>query len=293
MPKLNWRWLLAFSSIPSFLLLLFYRMVPESPRYLCMKGRTSEAMHILEKMARTNRVALPPGVLVSDKRTALDEYPHPSDSENLINVQDKNTAVVDEEEPVTGGITAFVKLLSPELIRSTLLLWMTFFGNAFSYYGIVLLTSELSGGSSNCTLDPILKHSVGSSLYKDVFISSFAGRVVNSLIFSKLYTCTTFFFLIENSYLKIDYFAEIPGLVLSATTVDRFGRKLSMSAMLFISCAFLFPLVVEQKETVTTALLFCARICISGSFTICYVYAPEVGTRVPFEFKIFTPLSFY
>lgn len=164
-----------------------------------MKGRTSEAMHILEKMARTNRVVLPPGVLVSDKMTELDENPHPSESINLINVQDKNTTVVDEEQPVTGGIATFTKLLSPELVRPTLLLWMTFFGNAFSYYGIVLLTSELSGGSSNCTLDPILKHSVGSSLYKDVFISSFAGRVINSFYFLQtLYFWnlhTTFFFI--------------------------------------------------------------------------------------------------
>ncbi|XP_028547626.1 organic cation/carnitine transporter 7 isoform X3 [Dendrobium catenatum] len=243
MPKLGWRWLLVFSSIPSFLLLLFYRIVPESPRYLCMKGRTSEAMHILEKMARTNRATLPPGVLVSDIRTELDENPHPSESTNLINVQDKKTKVVDEVEPKTGGISAFSKLLSPELIRSTLLLWITFFGNAFSYYGIVLLTSELSGGSSNCASESIISHSVGSSLYKNVFISSFA---------------------------------EVPGLLLSATIVDRLGRKLSMSAMLFISCAFLLPLVVEQNEAITTILLFGARVCISGSFNIVYVYAPEI-----------------
>ncbi|KAI0488686.1 hypothetical protein KFK09_028525 [Dendrobium nobile] len=243
MPKLGWRWLLVFSSIPSFLLLLFYRIVPESPRYLCMKGRTSEAMHILEKMARTNRATLPPGVLVSDIRTELNENPNPSESTNLINVQDKKTKVVDEVEPKTGGISAVAKLLSPELIRSTLLLWITFFGNAFSYYGIVLLTSELSGGSSNCASESIISHSVGSSLYKNVFISSFA---------------------------------EVPGLLLSATIVDRLGRKLSMSAMLFISCAFLLPLVVEQNEAITTVFLFGARVCISGSFNIVYVYAPEI-----------------
>ncbi|XP_020583228.1 organic cation/carnitine transporter 7-like isoform X3 [Phalaenopsis equestris] len=243
MPKLGWRWLLAFSSIPSFLLLLFYHMVPESPRYLCMKGRISEAMHIFEKMARTNRAALPPGVLISDKRTELDENSHPTESSHLITAQDKKTVVVDEVEPKTFDITSFTKLLSPELIKSTLLLWMTFFGNAFSYYGIVLLTSELSGGNSKCTAEPLLEHSVGSSLYKNVFISSFA---------------------------------EVPGLLLSATIVDRFGRKLSMSALLFISCAFLLPLVVEQNEAITTALLFGARVCISGSFAIIYVYAPEI-----------------
>lgn len=183
MPKFGWRWLLAFSSLPSFLLLLFYRMAPESPRYLCMKGRTSEAMHILEKMARINRAKLPTGVLISDKRTELDENPHPSESTDLIHAQDKNTAVVDEVEAETGGIIAFSKLLSPELIRSTLLLWMTFFGNAFSYYGIVLLTSELSAGSSKCMSEPMLMHSVESSLYKDVFISSFAGRIIISFCF--------------------------------------------------------------------------------------------------------------
>ncbi|KAK8913655.1 Organic cation/carnitine transporter 7 [Platanthera zijinensis] len=243
MPTLGWRWLLVFSSIPSFLLLLFYSMVPESPRYLCMRGRTSEAMDILEKMARVNRVALLPGILVSDKRIELDENSDPSEAAHLINVGDGNSTVVSELESKTGAIMALIKLLSPELIRPTILLWLAFFGNAFSYYGIVLLTSELSGGSSKCASDPILRHSVGSSLYKDVFISSFA---------------------------------EVPGLLLSATIVDRLGRKFSMSAMLLVSCGFLLPLIVGQKEVVTTVLLFGARVCISGSFVVIYVYAPEI-----------------
>ncbi|KAG0483262.1 hypothetical protein HPP92_011346 [Vanilla planifolia] len=242
-PKLGWRWLLAFSSIPSFLLLLFYGVTPESPRYLCMKGRTSEAMYVLERIATTNRVALPPGVLVSDnKRIELDEIPHPYESKNLIAVDDLSTTI-EVKEQKTEGITPLIKLLSPELMRSTLLIWMLFFGNAFSYYGIVLLTSELSGGSSRCVSESISKHEFGSSLFKNVFISSFA---------------------------------EVPGLLLSAFVVDRFGRKHSMSAMLFTSFALLLPLVVNQKEVVTTSLLFGARVCISGSFNIIYVYAPEI-----------------
>ena len=68
MKKLNWRWLLALSSIPSFALLLFYGLAPESPRYLCMKGRTIDALCILEKISLINRAKLPPGMLVSDKK---------------------------------------------------------------------------------------------------------------------------------------------------------------------------------------------------------------------------------
>ncbi|KAJ0021401.1 hypothetical protein Pint_32415 [Pistacia integerrima] len=141
-----------------------------------------------------------------------------------------------------GGISALLVLLSPELIRSTLLLWVVFFGNAFSYYGLVLLTTELNNGHNNCA-DKLQSEKPQDIDYKDVFITSFA---------------------------------EFPGLLLSAAIVDKLGRKLSMSAMFFCCCAFLLPLLFQQSEGLTTGLLFGARICISGSFTIVYIYAPEV-----------------
>ncbi|KAG1364169.1 organic cation/carnitine transporter 7 [Cocos nucifera] len=252
MPKFGWRWLLALSSLPSFLLLVFYAVTPESPRYLCMKGRTVDAVHVLEKVAILNHVSLPSGMLTSDHRIELDEIPNPSgfdldenpnpsEATHLVTVRKKSINEEDMDSKI-GGISSFFRLLSPRLVRSTLLLWMVFFGNAFSYYGIVLLTSELSNGNRICTSNEMQSSHSNNGLYKDVFIASFA---------------------------------EIPGLVLSAAIVDRIGRKLSMSAMLFISCIFLFPLAFHQTEALTTALLFGARICISGSFTVVYVYAPE------------------
>jgi len=36
-------------------------------------------------------------------------------------------------------------------------------------------------------------------------------------------------------------------------------------------------LVVHQSPSVTTVLLFGARICITGTFTIVFIYAPEVS----------------
>lgn len=71
---------------------------------------------------------------------------------------------------------------------------------------------------------------------------------------------------------------EIPGALLSAMVVDRFGRRLSMASMLFSSCVFLFPLVFSRTELLTRISLFGARLCISASFTIIYIYAPEVST---------------
>lgn len=179
MPKYGWRWLLALSSVPSLLLLLFYAITPESPRFLCMKGRTMEAVDVLEKMARLNSAQLPSGKLVSDKNIELDEV---SESATLLNAttkaakEEENDDIKEDEGSDFGGFKSVSKLLSPKLLRATLLLWMAFFGNAFSYYGIVLLTSELSNGNRICAKEEVESvHSNNSSLYKNVFISSFAG----------------------------------------------------------------------------------------------------------------------
>ncbi|CAM0902682.1 unnamed protein product [Alopecurus aequalis] len=250
MPRFGWRWLLALSSVPSFLLLVFYAITPESPRFLCMKGRITEATDVLEKMARLNNVPMPSGRLVSDKNIELDEV---SESATLLTSaaasdgggkEVENDSIKEDEGSNFGGIKSVSKLLSPKLLRATVLLWMAFFGNAFSYYGIVLLTSELSNGNRICAKQEVESvHSNNSSLYKNVFISSFA---------------------------------EIPGSLVSALIVDRVGRKLSMASMLFTGCVFLFPLVFSQADMLTRISLFGARLCISASFTIVYIYAPEI-----------------
>ncbi|KAM5579773.1 organic cation/carnitine transporter 7 [Rosa sericea] len=242
MPTLGWRWLLALSALPSSLLLIFYWVAPESPRYLCLKGRTTEAITILEKVARLNGTKLPSGILVSDLTVELSEKSTPSEDTSLISPKTDEDATPKEMDSNMGGISSLLTLLSPKLIRTTLLLWVVFFGNAFSYYGLVLLTSELNG-HSQC--GPTKVQSVASQdiNYKNIFIASFA---------------------------------ELPGLIISAATVDRLGRKLSMSGMFFLCCIFLLPLVVHQPEGLTTALLFGARICITATFTIVYIYAPEI-----------------
>ncbi|RLN16931.1 organic cation/carnitine transporter 7-like [Panicum miliaceum] len=71
-------------------------------------------------------------------------------------------------------------------------------------------------------------------------------------------------------------FSQFPGLVISAIIVDWFSRKATMWILLFGCCAFLGPLAVHQKESLTTALLFGARACGMGSSTVLCLYAPEV-----------------
>ena len=177
MPTLGWRWLLAFSSIPSSLLLVFYWVAPESPRFLCSKGRTAEALSVLEKIARLNRTKLPPGSLVSDSQIELQEKNPLSEDTRLLSPRENETATPKAMNSNVGGISSLLVLLSPNLLRSTLLLWFVFFGNAFSYYGLVLLTSELSNGHSKCIPNELQSEQSQGISYRDIFITSFAGNM--------------------------------------------------------------------------------------------------------------------
>lgn len=169
MPSLGWRWLLGLSTLPCFALLLFYVLIPETPRYLCNKGRTSEAQAVLEKVATLNGTKLPPGILVSDHLTDGNEEFALLEDTHLLTSSKKKTKE-------SGTSSSLLVLFSPKLIRTTFLLWIVYFGNTFSYYGIILLTSELSSEQSTCSSRAVLSgNTQDSSLYINVFITSMAG----------------------------------------------------------------------------------------------------------------------
>lgn len=171
MPKLNWRWLLALSSIPSFAVLFFVGFIPESPRYLCMKGRVTDARNVLQKIALLNKTDLPSGILICDRTTRIDEELSTAEEILLLSSTRNKTTYL------KSGFSNFIMLFSSRLIRTTFLLWMLFFGNSFSYYGIVLLASELSSSQSKCGSTTLLSENFQDSttLYSDVFITSLAG----------------------------------------------------------------------------------------------------------------------
>ncbi|KAL6560087.1 hypothetical protein OROHE_006325 [Orobanche hederae] len=155
-PRLGWRWLLALSSVPCLLAFAFYFLTVESPRYLHLKGKITDAHIILKKIAVVNKSEFPSGTLVSHQ--------------------------------------------------------------------------------------PSSEHEDGNSTS-------------------------------ENGQLHL---AEIPGLILSAVLVDKFGRRISMALMYLFGFIFLLPLIFHQHELITTLLLFGARMCIIGTYTVAGIYCPEL-----------------
>ena len=170
LPNYGWRWLLALSAVPSLLSLLFYPLVPESPRYFCSKGRLTEARFILEKGAQLNRKQLPEGLLISDNNVSETASSDGQSSESI--------HLLSSIGNKTRRSSPIFMLLSPKLIRTTILLWFIFFGNTFAYYGIIPLTSQLSIGQSECEGPTIQSENIQDpSLYVNVFITSLAGTI--------------------------------------------------------------------------------------------------------------------
>lgn len=102
-PRLGWRWLLGLSAVPGLIIFFIRRYVPESPRYLLVSGRTSEARRILEQVAQENKSLLPAGELLP---------------------------------PPVSGRGRLSHLFSPTLRRTTLLLWLIWFTISLGYYGV-------------------------------------------------------------------------------------------------------------------------------------------------------------
>jgi hypothetical protein len=141
MPKLGWRWLLIISSIPNALLVTQACLVPESPRYLGLRGDSDGAMLELQKAADYNGASLPPGKL----------------RVRAVNAEEQEVTVMDLFRHGQAELTIFI--------------WALWFLVTLLYYGIILLTTEVFQSGED-EFHKCVKLTAND--YRDVFITSCA-----------------------------------------------------------------------------------------------------------------------
>ncbi|XP_034090093.1 synaptic vesicle 2-related protein-like isoform X1 [Gymnodraco acuticeps] len=219
MPTLGWRWLLFFSSLPMAVFLCFCHWLPESPRFHLLTGKTGKAMETLARIAKDNGKPMPKGKLVG-------------------NQQNERGRIKD--------------LFTPQYRKTTLLLWFIWFANAFSYFGIVLLTTELFQAGPLCTAIQGAKIEPSCSLECKYLTSS----DYKDLLWTTL--------------------AEFPGILLILLAIDRIGRKKSLALCFFMFSLCILPLFACIGRLSVTICIFIARAFISGGFQVAFVYTPEV-----------------
>jgi len=115
----DWQYLQLATAIPGALFLIFWKYLPESPRWLLSVGRKDEAIMIIRKMAKVN------GVQTIDLTKLLS----------------------DEESGARNGGGKIMDLFRYKTIRYRLILCTyIIFANSFVYYGLSLNSGNLVGG---------------------------------------------------------------------------------------------------------------------------------------------------
>ena len=142
MPKYGWRVLLGVSAIPLLLFTVACKWLPESPRYHVLSGQPEKAMKTLENIARTNKKPLPKGTLCGK----LNPYAFCVWTKPFVFIVLIIIGTIKIYNLASGSVESrgsIKDLLKNPMRVTTVLLWIIWFSCAFSYYGIVLLTTEI------------------------------------------------------------------------------------------------------------------------------------------------------
>ncbi|KAL1275130.1 hypothetical protein QQF64_027944 [Cirrhinus molitorella] len=219
MPTLGWKWLLAFSTFPLVVFAASCCWLPESARFDVLRGREDKALDTLKYIAAVNGSSVPTGRLI-------------------VNTQTERGRIKD--------------LFLPEYRKTTLLVWFIWFCNAFSYYGLVLLTTEMfqagspCSGSGNSNSEPRCSLECNDLTFPDYL----------DLLWTTL--------------------AEFPGILVTLWMIDRIGRRKSMAICFVLFSVSILPLYACTQRTVLIVFIFIARACITGGWQVAYVYTPEI-----------------
>ena len=116
----GWRWAQVITALPVLLLLWWRRSLPESPRYLLLRGRTREAEQVVADFERRAERAI---------GSALPPLPA-SAAEDAGRVTEAETG---RTSPPLSDALRF--LWSHEMARRTAVVWTLWFVITFSYYG--------------------------------------------------------------------------------------------------------------------------------------------------------------
>ncbi|XP_062890377.1 synaptic vesicle 2-related protein isoform X1 [Mobula hypostoma] len=220
MPTLGWRWLLILSAVPLMIFAALCFWLPESARYDVLSGNQEKALATLKRIATENGAPMPLGKLIVARQ------------EDRGRIRD---------------------LFTPEFRMTTILLWFIWFSNAFSYYGLVLLTTELFQEGDVCSMTAGGRKPEGRC--------SLDCKFLNATDYKDLLWTTL---------------SEFPGVLVTLWIIDRIGRKKTMAVSFVIFSFFALLLFACVGRFALTVFLFIARAFISGGFQAAYVYTPEV-----------------
>ncbi|XP_053364813.1 putative transporter SVOPL [Clarias gariepinus] len=223
-PTMGWRWMIRFSVIPGVLLIILFQFIPESARFQVSAGNIDGAVATLKWIAKMNGASLPEGEL---------------------------------REPILTERGNAATLVSRAFLRTSLLLWYSWFVASFSYYGSVLSSSELLEKNLLCVTDADAEHDIKHNQEE------------------ALCYCIPFN-MADYQTLLISCLGEVALIPLNIGLLHVVGRKCSMIILQLLSAVFFMLINVCTTMFGFTVLLFLLRSLVSMNFNVVYIYTAEV-----------------
>lgn len=180
----------------------------------------------------------------------LDDAQNLETDETPLLTDDSDTDIV--RSPIVQSLRTLLfkvsALFRDGMWRTTVLLQFLWFGSAWLYYGIILLTTSLLQYDPHCGV---------------------VNETNSTCEESQLDT---------GDYLKIMWAAaaELPGIAVTLLVVDFLGRKWTMAIEFVASMVGFLLLFVCTSDIVLTFFLFFIRAFTTGAFQVVYIYTPEV-----------------
>eukprot|EP00117_Sycon_ciliatum_P047317 scpid69834/ scgid1271/ Synaptic vesicle 2-related protein len=238
MSALNWRYLLAFSVFAYILVLPLALTIPESPLYYISRGKLGSAMDSLQDIARGNGKELPSGQLVKRCNALSNEG-----LDQPAKAQADAHGILDLFRPLKGLVT-------------TLLLWLIWFLIAFTYFGVLLMTTELLE----------MYHGVDDA----------AVQCLDKVAVEKVGDCHH---LDKKDYLDVLWtsLAELPAIAICYGLNHILRRRASIAVhSVCASVMGAFLIICPLSRAGVVGLIFGMRSFLSSLFITMYLYTSEV-----------------
>ncbi|XP_076079879.1 synaptic vesicle glycoprotein 2C-like isoform X2 [Mytilus galloprovincialis] len=234
----SWRIFVATCAVPSLSSAFLFTLMPESPKFLLIAGKASQAIKVLTKVHDSNfshrkskEYKIKSLILATD--TSKAEYLEQHNGNDVGCIAKLGTGCTVLKESTK-------QLFRPPLLKSTVLMLIVNFVLAFGYYGLWMwfpeLFSRMKDGGSPCDqsnsnfINQTSKNETTCN-YKDnwVYFSGFMTALSN-----------------------------LPGNILTIFLMDRIGRKqlLAMSMVLSGVSVFFIPLIHNKYENLGISCVF-------------------------------------
>ncbi|XP_071526251.1 organic cation transporter protein-like isoform X2 [Panulirus ornatus] len=136
-----WKFLQIAYSIPGLSAIIYFWWLPESPRWLIIRGRNQEALKIITWAAKVNRKVLPPDHIVLP---AMEKIGCQTALENSKSATETGNSILSCATSLLKQIFSLYTL--PQFRVRTLAIQFCWFAAALVYYGVALGSTNLSTG---------------------------------------------------------------------------------------------------------------------------------------------------